>query len=567
VVHVHMNRDWSETFAMSNQPKKPERIVIVGGVAAGASAAARARRCDAHAEITILEKGPVVSFANCGLPYHLGGEIEQRSKLLVATPELFWKRFRINIRTHHEVTHIDRDKCSVSGRTHQGTEFSLPYDRLILATGSEPICPEPFQVTAVNVFQLWTLEDMDRILSFMKTGEVKKATVVGAGFVGLEVVEQLVRRGIEVTLVERLPQVLGPLDAEMAKLVEQEVTRNGVTVAVKASVAKLSVRDSRAFEVQLEDGGSLQTDLVIVGAGVRPRIELAREAGLVIGATGGVTINTFCQTSDLRIYAAGDMVEYDHGVAGRKMRVPLAGPANRSGRVAGTHAVTSSTSPLGPVQGTSIVRVFELGAGCTGLNERTCKVMGLDYRTATISAGHHASYFPGSKNLTLKLVYQAGSGKLLGAQAVGEQGVDKRIDVCATVLHFGGTVHDLAQLDLAYAPPYGAAKDAIHMAAFVAQNDLQSTPSLAAFNACLEGLQVVDVRNADELAKLPLVGAIHIPVDDLADRWQELDPTLPTITVCHSGKRGHVAACRLQSLGFQSVRNLNGGMSIRRLSD
>jgi NADPH-dependent 2,4-dienoyl-CoA reductase/sulfur reductase-like enzyme/rhodanese-related sulfurtransferase len=542
------------------------KIVIVGGVAGGATAAARARRANANAEITVLEKGTAVSFANCGLPYHLGGEIEDRGKLLVATKELFWNRFRIGVCTEHNVQQIDRNNQNVIGVNAQGDQFQLPYDKLILATGSEPIRPEFCKIAADNLFQLWTLADMDGIIAYLKKHNCRTATVVGAGFVGLEVVEQLHRLGLQVALVEKLPQVLGPLDAEMAKLVQLELEKHKVAVHLDATVSKLATAGGRVTEVQLADGKVLSTELVIVGAGVRPRTELAVGAGLSIGKKGGVIVNEYCQTSDPKIYAVGDMIEYFHGTLGQYLRMPLAGPANRSGRIAGSHAACGESAAMSPVQGTAIVRVFNLSAGLTGLSERTCKSHNIECHCATIQAPHHASYFPGSKNLTIKLIYSPVDGRVLGAQVVGAEGVDKRLDVVATLLQFKGDVDDLAGLDLAYAPPFGSAKDPIHMAAFVAQNDLSGFPTLAAFDAELAGLQVVDVRNANEIEKMPLTGALHIPVDELVSRWESLDPKKPTIVVCHSGKRAHVAACWLKGKGFENVCNLNGGMSIRMLS-
>jgi len=552
---------------MTSNPEE-QKIVVVGGVAGGATAAARARRVNAQAEITILEKGSAVSFANCGLPYHLGGEIEQRGQLLVATAELFWNRFRISVRTKHEVKSIDREQKTVTGRTADGTTFSLPYDRLILSTGSEPVRPPFFEPNSRNVFHLWTLDDMDHIMAAMRDRPVQRATVVGAGFVGLEVVEQLVHRGVEVTLVERNPQVLGPLDREMARMIEDELRRNGVAMHLGGAIKSLTYEDNIATAVSLGDGTCIPTDLVIVGAGVRPRTQLALEAGLTIGSTGGVQVNEFMQTSDPNIYAVGDMVEYHHGVLNKPMRIPLAAPANRAGRVAGAHAalaknVKDETSSMGSVFGTCIVRVFGLAAGSTGLNEKACRAAKIEHRAATIQATHHASYFPGAKNLTLKVIYRAGDGKLLGAQAVGAEGCDKRLDVIATVLHFGGTIEDLSKLDLAYAPPFGSAKDPLHMAAFVAENDLHHLPALTEFDSELDGMQIVDVRNASEIAQLPLAGAHWIPIDELAQRWTELDPQRPTVTVCHSGKRAHIAACWLHGQGFANVKNLNGGMSMR----
>lgn len=551
---------------MTNLPDR-NRIVIVGGVAGGASAAARARRCDANAEITILEKGPAVSFANCGLPYHLGGEIKDRDKLLVATPELFWDRFRIRVRTGHEVTSIAPQAKTVTGRTADGEEFKLPYDKLILSLGSEPLMPEFAQVDADNVHQLWTLGDMDAILRYIKNRPCKKATVIGGGFVGLEVVEQLHRLGIAVTLLERNPQVLKPIDRELARMIENAMTSEGVKLHLGVSAESLLINNSRATAIKLASGESLATDLVIVGIGVRARTEIAEAAGFEVGPTGGLIVNEHFQTSDTNIYAVGDMVEYQRGVLNKKQRIPLAGPANRAGRIAGEHAATGSASAASKVQGTSIVRVFDLGAGVTGLNERTLKQNEIQFRSATVQAAHHASYFPGAKPLTLKIHYCPNTRKLLGGQAVGKAGVDKRIDVLATLLHFGGTIDDLAGLDLAYAPPFGSAKDILHMAAFVAQNDVAKSPKLASPDTELTDLQVVDVRTAAELEKLPLPGAIHIPIDELSERFEELDSARPTVTVCHSGKRAHVAACLLSGKGFDSVVNLNGGMSIRRLFD
>lgn len=551
---------------MNTTTNQPLRIVIIGGVAGGATAAARARRTNAQAEITLLEKGPVVSFANCGLPYHIGGDIAQRDSLLVTTPELFHKRFRIEVRTQTEALHINRDQQSVEVIHHPtGEKRSLHYDRLILATGSEPLRPSFYPQQSTNVFQLWTLADMDRILDYMRSNPVKHVTVVGAGFVGLETVEQFHRLGLKVTLLEKAPQVLSPLDSEMAALIHNELVHHNVDVIVNADVRELRMNQQQATAIVLADGTEISTDLVLVGAGVRPRVELAKDAGLQLGATGGVTVNQFMQTNDPLIYAVGDMAEYHHGVTDKPSRVPLAGPANRSGRVAGAHAASGKSTEMGSVLGTSVVRVFQLTAACTGLSQRACGINKIAHRTVIIQAAHHASYFPGAKNLTLKLIYSPADGKILGASCVGAEGADKRIDVIATAMHFGSTVDDLAQVDLAYAPPYGSAKDPVHMAAFAASNDLQQWPSLNEPNSDLSGFQVVDVRTVKEQQTLPLPGAIAISVDELSTRWTELDPTRPTICVCHSGKRAHVAACLLKGQGFSDVRNLSGGMSIRRL--
>ena len=551
---------------MSSPASDPLQIVVVGGVAGGASAAARARRVDATAKITVLEQGSYVSFANCGLPYHVGGEIAERSRLLVTTAELFWNRFRIDVRTGHSVTAIDRDRKTVSGIDRsRGESFELAYDRLILSTGSEPITPEFMQPECRNVRHLWTLPDMDAIMTELSAAEARRAVVVGGGFVGLEVVEQLANRGLSVALVERGDQVLKPLDRHFAEIIHRHLRDRGVALHLSADIVSLFRDGDRAAGVELADGQVLDTDLVIVGAGVRPRTGLASEAGLAIGKTGGVVVDEFQRTSDESIYAVGDMVEYTHGGLGEAMRIPLAGPANRSGRIAGAHAAAGSSEPMGAVLGTSIVRVFELTAACTGLNEAFLSYRGIEHRSVIIEAAHHAGYFPGAESMRLKLVYAPADGRILGAQGIGGEGVDKRIDVIATAMHFGGTVYQLAQLDLAYAPPYGSAKDPVHMAAFAAINDLDSRPSVVPPDFELDGYQVVDVRTAGERERLPLDGAVSIPIDELADRWGELDPDLPTIAVCHSGKRAHVAACWLRGHGFADVRNLTGGMSMRSL--
>lgn len=548
-----------------NATTEPMRIVIVGGVAGGATAAARARRTNATAKITILEKGPAVSFANCGLPYYLGGEIVERKKLLVATPELFQNRFQIDVRTGCEVTQIDRAARTVTGVDHAtGESFVLPYDRLILSTGSYPVRPPFLPPDATNVFQLWTLDDLDRLLAYIQQAKPRRALVVGAGFIGLEVVEQLHRLGIEVGVAERLPHVLGPLDDEMARIVEEDLLRHGIKLWTGTDIEHFDCQAGRAVAAVLSNGGRLECDLVLIGTGARPRIELAQAAGLAIGPSGGVVVNSFMQTSDPLIYAVGDMVEVPHGVLPTAQRVALAGPANREGRIAGAHAASGKSQPMGSVLGTAIVRAFDIVAAATGINERVAMAEQIDYRVATIQAADHATYYPGAKELTIKLIYATGDGRILGAQVVGHAGVDKRIDVIATAMHFKGTVHDLAQVDLAYSPPFGSAKDPVHMVAFVAQNDLQSQPHLLPTRSPLDGYQVVDVRIQAELERLPLPGARHIPIDQLPERWGELDPSAPTVVVCHSGKRAHVGACWLSGHGFANVKNLNGGMSLRR---
>lgn len=550
------------------------RLVIIGGVAGGATAAARARRRHANADITILEKGDYVSFANCGLPYHLGGEIEDRDDLLVATPELFRKRLNISVRTGHEVTRIDRKSQIVEGVRTDGEPFKVPYDRLILSPGSEPVRPPFWDSDYENVFHLWKMSDLDAILAFRKRKPVRKAVVVGAGFVGLEVVEQLERTGVDVSLVELSPQVLAPLDPEMAQFVLQKLKERSIDVRLGASVERLLASKKKVNSVNLSNDETLATELVIVGAGVRPRTQLAMDCGLEIGETGAIAVNASFQTSDPKIYAVGDAAEYHHGVLNAKTRMPLAGPANRAGRIAGEHAVrenaaddgeSSNVDAVAPlkVYGTSIVRVFDMTAGITGLSEKAAARAGIKTQSVYVQATHHASYFPGAEPLVIKLTVARETARIVGMQAVGGQGVDKRLDVIATLMHFGGQVSDLAQLDLAYAPPYGSAKDPLHMAAFVASNTIERKPDVIAPAADLTGYQVVDVRTAKERESLPLPNAIAIEVDSIRDGLEQLDPNKPTVVVCHSGKRAHVAASWLAGQGFDSIGNLTGGMMMR----
>jgi NADPH-dependent 2,4-dienoyl-CoA reductase/sulfur reductase-like enzyme/rhodanese-related sulfurtransferase len=544
------------------------RILIIGGVAGGASAATRARRMNERASIVMLEKDGYVSFANCGLPYHIGGAIQDRAKLLVAKPEMFRQRFNIDVRVRHEALAIDRQAKVVRIRDHaQGVVYDEPYDKLILAPGAAPLMPDLPGVRAPGVHSLRNLEDMDRILGDLPG--VRRAAVVGGGFIGLEVAEQLRERGMEVALVERNDQVLPPLDPEMAERLRRELLAHGVQVRLGSGLAGVETRaDGRASGVRLDNGAVIPADLVILGLGVRPSNRLAVEAGLDIGATGGVRTDDRQRTSDPDIYAVGDVAEYAHGPTGGRARIPLAGIANRTGRLAGEHAATGQSAPAPAAWGTAILKVFGLAAGLTGDSVKSAKARGLDARAVHVTANHHAGYYPGAKPLTLKLVYEAGTGRVLGAQAFGGAGVDKRLDIVASLLHFRGTAADLAQVDLAYAPPFGAAKDAVHMAAFAALNDLEGKAPIAPADIDLAAYQVVDVREPDECAELPLAGAPHairIPLNALRARAGELDRARPTVVSCHSGLRSHVATRLLRELGFDA-RNLSGAASLRDLA-
>ena len=563
------------------------RIVVVGGVAGGASAATRARRCNEHAEIVLIEKDEFVSFANCGMPYHIGGEIPDRNKLLVASAALLRNRFRIDVRERCQAISIDRANRTLHVRNlRDNSEYQLPWDRLILSPGASPFVPPVPGADAAGVFTLRNIADMDRIAAAVATTAAaaptatiapaaspapvpRRAVVVGAGFIGLELVEQLARRGFHVALVEQNNQVLPPLDAEIAASLHEELRRHNIELHLGHSLRQIITENSAAAGVQLSNNQIIPGSLILLGLGVRPNVQLAVDAALPLGRTGGILTNRFHQTADTDIYAVGDAAEYFCEPQSQWSRVALAGPANRAGRLAGEHAATGRSVASAPVLGTAVLRVFELAAGMTGLTVKAARKAGFDVRSATVIAGQHAGYFPGATPITLKLVYEARTGKLLGAQAVGRDGVDKRIDVIATAIALKASVRDLAGLDLAYAPPFGAAKDPIHQAAFVACNELDGFAIMHNAEDSLAGFQVVDVRTAAEVAKTPLNGLSgilflkNIPVDELRQRLNELDPSLPTVVSCGVGVRGHVAQRILQQNGFKEVRNLTGGATLR----
>jgi len=542
-------------------------IVIVGGVAGGASAATRARRMNEQARITMIEKDEHVSFANCGLPYYVGGEITERDKLLLVTPGLFKNRYRIDVMTMTEVTKIDRNRKTVtlinrnSRKTHE-----LGYDKLILAPGASPIVPPMDGANASNVMTLRNVADVDRIKQAVTSKPPRRAVVVGAGYIGLEMVEQLAGLGIEVSLVELQPQILPLMDAEMVQPIEETLQNKGIDLHLGDGIDSIMTQDNLATGVQLSSGQIIDTELVMLGIGVRPNVGLATEAGIELGSTSGVATNDYSLTNDPDIYAVGDVAEYAYAPANRRMRVALAGPANRSGRLAGEHAATGKSQPMAPVMGTSIVRVFEWSACLTGLSISSAERFGVEATSVTVIHNHHVGYYPGASPITLKLIYAPDTGKVLGAQAIGEEGVDKRIDVIATAMRFGATVHDLAGLDLAYAPPFGAAKDPVHMAAFAAMNQLDGHIGVVQPTDDLSSYQVVDVRSATEVAKKPLSAAehaIHIPLDNLRDRLDELDPSLPTVVSCATGQRSYNAGRILMQNGFEQVFNLTGAATMR----
>lgn len=545
---------------------KHQRLVIIGGVAGGASAAARARRLSEEAEIIVLERGPHVSFANCGLPYFVGGEIVNEEDLLVQTPKSLHARFNLDVRVNSEVVSIDRAAKVVNVRElANGREYALPYDALIISTGAAPLTPPIPGIGREGHFTVRNVPDVVRIKSWISESEGTRAVVVGGGYIGLEMAEQLVRHGgVSVSLVEALPQVMAPLDPEMAAWLHLELKQHGVELctgsAVAAFEAPSDAEPARASIVVLKDGRRLPADVVILGMGVKPESSLAKAAGLEIGERGGIRVNERMQTSDPAIYAVGDVVEVRDVITGAWSLIPLAGPANRQGRIAADNIMGRSASYQG-TQGTAVLRLFGLTAGCTGANERTLRAAGIACEVLHMHPASHAGYYPGAEPIALKVLFAPDTGKLLGAQAVGRDGVDKRLDVFATALKAGMTMYDLAELELAYAPPFGSAKDPVNLSGMAAQNVLAGDVALAQWHeiATLDPARtlVLDVRRADEHAKGHIPGSMQIPLDELRARLSELPKDKEIIASCQSGQRSYFACRLLAQHGFK-VRNLAG---------
>jgi NADPH-dependent 2,4-dienoyl-CoA reductase/sulfur reductase-like enzyme/rhodanese-related sulfurtransferase len=543
------------------------KLLIVGGVAGGASAAARARRLSEDAQIILFERGPDVSFANCGLPYYVGGEIAERDKLLVVTPERLQTRFKLDVRTRTSVEAIDRSAKKLRVRDlSTGREYEESYDKLILAPGAAPLRPPIPGIDLPGLFTLRNLQDVDRIKQSVDQG-VKQVVVVGAGFIGLELVENFVRRGIATTVVELQDQVLPPFDKEMTTPLAEHLAAKGVSVLLGQS-AEAFEKTADGLTVQLKSGQRLPAQLVILGVGVRPENKLAVDAGLEVGPRGGISVNEHLQTSDSDIYAVGDAIEVKDFVMGVPTQVPLAGPANRQGRIAADH-IFGHLSRYRGTQGTAIVRVFDLTAAMTGASEKTLQRAKRAYRKVYVHPTNHAGYYPGAEAMTLKLIFDPKSGKVLGAQAVGGAGVDKRIDVLAVAIQAGMTVYDLEEMELAYSPQYGSAKDPINMAGFVAGGLLRGDHPQADVEAVLaappgERPFLVDVRTPLEYAGGHIPGAVNVPVDDLRSRLGELPRDRQIAAYCQVGQRGYLATRILLQSGFKAV-NIGGGYKTYKL--
>jgi len=542
--------------------KNPRKIIIVGGVAGGASAAAKARRVDENAEIHVFERGPYISFANCGLPYFIAGEIDDPAKLIVMTPEKFWSRSRIHAHVNHEVLSINRPAKTVRVKDQHGVEKDMNYDRLILSQGAMPIVPPIPGAEHPHVFTLRDIPDMDRIAAFVNEKNPKHAVVIGGGFIGLEMAEAFHHRGIHVTIIERGPHILPLLDHDMAIHLQNQIRRDDFDFKADANATAFTSEG-----VEFADGSSLRADLILLSVGVKAEVGLARDAGLEIGVTGGVKTNGRMESSDPNIYAVGDAAETMHALTGARARIALAGPANRQGRIAGANAAGARMVYTGAL-GTSIVRVLNLTAGFTGLNSTQATKAGFSFFSSLTRDYSHAHYYPGAKPVLVKVIAEEGTGRLLGAQVLGERGVDKRVDVLATAIAGKMSVFDLENLDLAYSPPFGSANDPINTAGFVAGHIARGDVATVAPETWQpNGEFLLDVRDADEVVEYgQLKNAINIPLGQLRDRLDELPKDGPIVTYCQKGQRGYLAACALTGHGFEDVANLRGGYLHARLN-
>jgi len=541
-------------------PKK--HILIVGGVAGGASCAARARRLSEDAEILLFDRGPYVSFANCGLPYYVGNVIEDEKKLLVASADLFKTRFNVEVRTENEVLAIDRARKQVEvRRVRSGEVYRETYDALVLAPGAAPIRPPLPGIDLPGIFILRSIPDSRRIRQWMVDRKVERAVIVGTGLIGLEMAENLATRGISVSLVEMLDQILPPLDPEMAEPVQQRLAEHGVTVHLRDAVAGFDQDPAGTLFVRTQSGARYPADLVILSIGVRPETKLAKEAGLEIGERGGIRVDEAMRTSDPQIWAVGDAVEVRDSITGEYSLVPLAGPANRQGRIAADSILGREASFRG-VQATGVVGVFGLTVACTGASEKALRRAGITaYEKIYLHPGHHAGYYPGARPIHVKLLFSTDDGRVLGAQAVGEEGVERRIDVIATMIQMGGTVFDLEEAELCYAPQFGAAKDPVNMAGMIASNFLREDLPLAHWEE-LAGASalVLDVREPAEFAAGHVAGAHNLPLSQLRARLQELPREREIWLYCGVGQRSYYALRILLQHGF-AVKNLPGGFT------
>ncbi len=539
------------------------KILIVGGVAGGATAATRLRRLSEENEVIIFEKGQFVSFANCGLPYHISGTIDKRDALLLQTPESLKERYNLDVRVFSEVLSVDPKEKKISVKNLQTEElYAETFDKLLLSPGAEPIRP-PFEgIDSDKIYTLRNIPDMDKIIE--KTAKAESFVVVGGGFIGLEVAENLIESGKKVKLIELGNQVMAPVDFDIASFVHEKAAQKGLDLLLNVGVQKFNDKGN-TIEVFLNNGTSLETDAVILAIGVKPETKLAKDAGLAIGETGGILVNEYLQTSHPDIYAVGDAIEVEHFIHHKKVLIPLAWPANRQGRLVADNIVLGNKYQYSGSLGSSILKFFELSVASTGLNEKFLKRNNIPYKTAIVTRGHHAGYYPGAKNMVLKLIFDE-QGKIFGAQAVGEQGVDKRIDVIATAIKGNLTVFDLPEIEITYAPPFNSAKDPVNIAGYAAENILNGNLEMVNYDDFWTFVKeneavILDVRTSKEFEGGHIEGAVNINVDDLRDNLQHLDNNKVYAIYCQVGLRGYLANRIMRNNGFKAV-NLNGGYNL-----
>ncbi|HMY41725.1 MAG TPA: FAD-dependent oxidoreductase [Chitinophagales bacterium] len=539
------------------------KIVIIGGVAGGATAATRLRRLSEENEVIIFEKGQYVSFANCGLPYHISGTIEERNALLLQTPESLKERYNLDTRVFSEVTNINIEEKKVIVKNLQTDEiYEETYDKLLLSPGAEPIRP-PFEgINSDKIYTLRNIPDMDRIVQ--KTKDAQNFVVVGGGFIGLEVAENLIEAGKNVKLIELGNQVMAPVDYDIASYIHHKAKEKGLELLLNVGVQKFEDHKD-SITVFLNNDTSIETDAVILAIGVKPETQLAKNVGLMIGETGGILVNGFMQTSNPDIYAVGDAVEVEHFIHQRKVLIPLAWPANRQGRLVADNITFGNKNKYSGSLGSSILKFFELSIASTGLNEKFLKRNNIPHKTAIVTRGHHAGYYPGAKNITLKLIFND-EGKIYGAQAVGEKGIDKRIDVIATAIKGNLTVFDLPEIEITYAPPFNSAKDPVNIVGYTAENILNGNLEMINYNDLFQYVAdknaiLLDVRTPTEFAKGSIKGSINLNVDDLRENLTQLDKNRNYVIYCQVGLRGYLAYKILKNNGFKVV-NLNGGYGL-----
>ncbi|MGM9860665.1 MAG: DsrE/DsrF/DrsH-like family protein [Muribaculaceae bacterium] len=542
---------------------KSQKYLIIGGVAGGATAAARIRRLDEDAEIILFEKGKYISYANCGLPYYIGGVIEQREKLFVQTPGAFGKRFNIDVRVENEALTIDKALKQVTVRTADGQEYVESYDKLLLSPGATPVVPPLKGIDSEGIFTLRNVTDTDRIKSYMQTHSVKRAVIVGGGFIGLEMAENLKHAGAEVAVVEMAPQVMAPIDYSMASLVHEHLIQQDVKLYLEQAVEGFTL-DGEEITVHFKSGIALKTDMVLLSIGVRAETTLAQSASLKLGEMRGIWVNEFLQTSDDNIYAVGDAIEFPHPVTGKPWLNFLAGPANRQARIVADNMVLGNKIEYEGSIGTSIAKVFDLTVASTGLPAKRLKQMDIPYLSATIHNGSHAGYYPGARQMSIKITFSPTDGRLYGAQIVGYDGVDTRINQFALAIKQGATVESLTRIEHAYAPPFSSAKDPVAIAGYVACNILSGKMAPLYWrdmkDADTDKVMLIDVRTPDEFALGSIPGAVNLPLDDLRQHLAQIPKDRPLWLFCGVGLRGYLASNILKGHGFTDVRNLIGGL-------